>query len=150
MTKVKQKIGWTIAVLTGAFLLLQNAFFISDSCAKDLLIIANKDVPVDELKRADLESIFLGQKVKWGDGSKITFVLLRTESHETFLRENLRSTPAQYRQYWKKMIFTGKARAPKAFRSPEKLVEYIAGTSGTIGYIPSETYNDNVKIISVQ
>lgn len=148
--KQKTKNRWVAAaVIIGIFFLFQIAIF-SKVRAGDLVIIGSKDVPIDSLSRDEIKSIFLGEKVKWDKGGEITFVLLSTEVHEEFLKKYLESNSLQYRQYWKKMIFTGRAKSPKSFDSTEKLIEFISGTSGAVGYIPSEAQNDKVKTISVK
>jgi hypothetical protein len=48
------------------------------------------------------------------------------------------------------MIFTGRAKSPKAFNKPEELCDYVANTAGCIAYIPSKVYTDKVKTISVK
>lgn len=140
----------TRRIVTLLFLVLVCLICISVSYAADVLIIANKDVPADVLSKNEIRSIFLGEKTMWGKNRKITFVILKTAEHEMFLREYLGNTAAQYLNYWKKMVFTGKSKSPKAFRTAEKLINYVSEKTGTIGYIPSGAYNDKVKTISVK
>lgn len=146
MMKKKITIGCMAVGIIGISLFL----FIAASGSGDIVIVCSKDVPVNSLTKDEVKSIFLGEKVKWDDSHKITFVLLMTETHDRFLEKYLGTNPAQYLQYWKKMIFTGKAGSPKSFKEPDKLIEYIAGTEGAVGYVPSEAYNDKVKTISVR
>lgn len=131
----------------GMFFLLQNIVFVS--WAGEIIIIGNRDVPVSSLDISEIRSIFLGEKVKWDNNRKITFVILKTEAHEDFLSKYIRSTAAQYRNYWRRMVFTGKSRSPRSFKSPGRLLDYIANTSGSVSYIPSKAYRDKVKIILV-
>ncbi len=139
-----------IALFVGIFFLLHNIVFISVSRADEVAIIGNKDVPVNSLNTNDIRSIFLGEKIKWDNTQKITFVILKSKTHDNFLREYIGSTPAQYRNYWRKMVFTGKSRSPRAFKTPGKLIDYISGTSGSVGYINPDDYNDKIKIIPVE
>lgn len=135
-------------IFTGLLFLLQSAVFAPFSRAGDILIIANKDVPVSSLSNNEIKRIFLGQKVRWDDNRIITFVILKTEAHKDFLSRYIGNTPAQYRNYWKKMVFTGKSKSPKSFKKEDELIDYIANTSGAVGYIPAHVYQDKVKIIS--
>jgi ABC-type phosphate transport system substrate-binding protein len=143
----RQAVGKTAIFFS---LFFQLMVFPSLSEAQDVLVIANKDVPVDALSRNEIKSIFLGEKIKWNNDSKITFVILKTEVHDLFLKEYLGNTAAQYLNYWKKMVFTGKSKSPKSFSDTEKLIDYIAETGGAVGYLPASAYNDKVKIISVK
>ncbi len=140
----------TTMIVTIFLLILVYLICVSGSYAADVLMIANKDVPADALSKNEIRSIFLGEKTMWGNNQKITFVILKTAEHEVFLREYLGNTAAQYLNYWKKMVFTGKSKSPKSFRTAEKLVDYVSEKSGTVGYIPSGAYNDKVKTISVK
>lgn len=144
------KIGRISGLSLGIFFLFQTLAGMSVSRAQDVVIIANKDVPVSALSRSEIRSIFLGEKVRWENGRKITFVILKTDSHEDFLRTYVGNTPAQYRNYWKKMIFTGKSKAPKSFKTEEKVLEHVAETSGALGYVPPDALNDKVKAISIK
>lgn len=146
----KMRIRQTAVLAVTAFLLLQHVVFVQVSGAGDILIIANKDVSASELSRNEIRSIFLGEKIRWNDDRKMTFVILKTKEHDEFLRAYIGNTAAQYLNYWKKMVFTGKSKSPKAFDSPEKLLDYVAETQGAVGYIPSEAYNEKVKIISIK
>ncbi len=149
---MKDKAGKTglVAAVVGMVLFAGVAVFVHSSQADDILIIANKDIPVSSLTAEELKSIFLGEKVKWNDRQTVAFVLLMTDIHESFLKKYLGISSVQYSQYWKKMIFTGRAKSPKAFNKPEELCDYVANTSGCIGYVPSPICNDKVKTISVR
>jgi len=152
--KKKIRTGWHGPVPAWIFFLLLILFFVPLYGADEILIIGSKDIPADSVSRDEIRNIFLGEKVKWDNGEKISFVLLLTDVHEAFLKQYLGSTAAQYQNYWKKMIFTGKAKSPKSFSSPEKVIEYVTSTGGSIAYIPSAEYDkadkDKVKIISVR
>jgi len=149
MTKNKIKTG-IITLFAGMNFLIINGIFANLSYAGDIMVIGNKDVPVSELSINEIRSIFLGEKVKWNNDQAITFVILKTDLHDAFLKEYVGNTASQYRNYWRKMVFTGKSKSPKSFNTPEELIGYISDTRGAIGYIPSEAYQDKVKTISVK
>lgn len=133
------------------FLFMNGSFVLFSSAQGDIMIIANKDVPVSTLSKNEIRSIFLGEKVKWSNNQKIIFVILKSDVHNAFLKEYVGNTASQYRNYWRKMVFTGKSKSPKSFNNMDKLIRYIANTSGAIGYIPSQAYQEErVKTISVK
>lgn len=147
--KNKIKTG-IISIFIGMNFLLTNGIFANLSSAGDIMIIGNKDVPVSELSINEIRSIFLGEKVKWSNDQAIIFVILKTDLHDAFLKEYVGNTASQYRNYWRKMVFTGKSKSPKSFNTPEELIAYVSDTGGAIGYIPSEAYQEKVKKISVK
>lgn len=122
-----------------------------------IVIIANKNLPLNELTHTDLQNIFLGKQVHWNNGERIEFVVLDKSGqtgniHESFTRNYLRKSASQYLNYWKKMVFTGKGNPPKSFNNENGLVDYVGSTKGSIGYISSQTAQgdaENVKIIRV-
>jgi ABC-type phosphate transport system substrate-binding protein len=120
----------------------------------DVVIIGNQTVPEKPLSTTDVQNIFLGKKTKL-NSTKITFVILKAgEVHERFLKEYLSRTPSQYTKYWKKMVFTGKGKAPKAFATEADLVEYVEKTEGAIGYVglstAQETQSQDIHQLIVQ
>jgi len=128
-------IGMSFVLLVSVF--VQSAF--TDAQAADVVIIGNKDIPESSLSKTDIQNIFLGKKTKLGS-TKIAFVILKSgDVHENFLKVYLSRTPAQYKKYWKKIVFTGKGKAPKSLKTEEALVEHVKNTEGAIGYIGSDT-----------
>ena len=146
--KITRLIVLILAAFTGMFILCPIAGFVHDASA-GVVVICNKNVPVDSLDKKEIKKIYLGDKTRWSDDKKIIFVALDSgEEHKTFLKKYVGKSSSQFRNYWKKKVFTGKGKAPKSFRQMEGLLEYVAGTEGAIGYISSELTDDNVKIIS--
>jgi ABC-type phosphate transport system substrate-binding protein len=151
----KIRVLWVIIGLPLIFLgsVFVQAVFPNEQTA-GIVIIGNNNIPESSLSKTDIQNIFLGKKTKL-DGAKITFVILKEgDVHESFLKEYLSRTPAQYKKYWKKIVFTGKGKAPKTFKTEEALVEYVKNTEGAIGYIGSETAqtveSDSLQQITVQ
>jgi ABC-type phosphate transport system substrate-binding protein len=119
--------------------------------AGDYVVITNKDVSASSLSKSELQSIFLGERTKWDDGKHINIVILaQGDVHKSFLQDIVEKTPSQYESFWKKLIFTGKATAPKSLDSIEKIVEYVAGQQGAIGYVSVGQANGSVKIITIK
>lgn len=117
--------------------------------AQQTLVICNKSVSQDTLNSTDIQQIFLGRKTRWPDDQNVNFVVMKEgEVHTEFLRDYVAKTPSQYQIFWKKMIFTGQAKAPITVDSPEEVLGYVSSTPGAIGYVPSDIKHDQVKVIS--
>lgn len=147
-----------LVVFTGLLLVLLGNVFVQSASPDEqmagVVIIGNKNIPESSLSKMDIQNVFLGKKTKLG-GTKITFVILKSgDVHESFLKEYLSRTPSQYNKYWKKMIFTGKGKAPKVFETEEALVEYVKASEGAIGYISPDTAQhiegDNLHQFTIQ
>jgi ABC-type phosphate transport system substrate-binding protein len=114
----------------------------------EVLIITHPDTPISSLKKKDVKDIFTGKKTRWG-GEKIVIATLRdSEVHGEFLRLFVKKTPPQFKNFWRRKVFTGEGKIPKSFKSEAQLAAYVAATKGAIGYISAPT-NKPVKIISI-
>jgi len=121
------------------------------SLASDVVIIANKNVPVSTLASNDIKQIFLGRKTTWDNGVKIIFVVQdRTDASDSFLKTYIMKNAYQYDIFWKKQVFTGKGKAPISFSSDQELVQFVSETPNSIGYVSIGIDTGKVKTIPVQ
>lgn len=128
-------------------------FFIFPSLimAGEIIVIANKNVPESQLTKDDVKAIYLGEKTKWSNDTKVTFVVLKTtEDQEKFMKDFVGKTPSQFNNFWKQQVFTGKGKIPDAFDDVKALLDFVAKTDGAIAYISSDAPADNVKKIVVK
>lgn len=115
----------------------------------EVVIIANNNVSLESLNKEDVQKIFLGKMVKWPDNSSIRFATVNSDSHQEFLETYINRSTSQFRNYWRKMVFTGKGQKPKAFETDQELVQFVSETSGAIGYVGANAALNNVKTITV-
>lgn len=112
------------------------------------LFIVNSSVSVNALDPDSLKNIYLGNKAQWPDGTKIIPVMLeRGPVHESFIKDVVKKSLAQFSSYWQQAVFTGKGQPPKSFATEAELVSYVAKTRGAIGYIGPSTAHEGVKVI---
>lgn len=118
--------------------------------AQDVVLVANKDVRISEIRDAELRAIFTGEKTRFADGSHAVPVTLKGgPAHEVFLRNHLGENPDQFRAQWRKAVFTGQGAMPRAFASESALLEYVAITPGAIGYVSRSSSQDGVKFLDL-
>ena len=135
------KVFFTVACLF--FLLLPRIE------AKAVVIIANKSANIEKISKDDLKKIYLGRKKKLSgiDIKPMDFV----DGHKlskSFRKRILRKNPAQYRQYWARLLFTGKAKPPTASIEEETdMIDYVKDNERAIGYILKKPLPDGVKAI---
>jgi len=119
--------------------------------AGEVIVIANKNVPDSQLTKDEVKAIFLGEKTKWSNDSKVSFVVLKTpEDQEKFMKDYVGKSPSQFNNFWKQQVFTGKGKMPEAFDDVKALLDYVAKTDGAIAYISSDAPVDNVKKVEVK
>lgn len=135
----------------GIFLLLFCGLgcLVAGYALAEVVVIANKGVSQDSLTKDEIKNIFLGKMVKWPDNSSIHFVTSKADVHGAFLKMYINRSTSQFRNYWRKMVFTGKGQKPKAFQSDEELIQYVSETQGAIGYVGKDAALKNVKTITV-
>lgn len=135
-----------LAILFVSFFL---PLFSNSAFAETTIVICNKDISESSLDKANIIKVFLGKKTEWNDGQKIHFaVMKKSETHKAFLSQYIGKTSSQFRNYWRKRVFTGKGRAPQKMDSVETMIKFVKETSGAIGYIPANAFNDSVKKLS--
>lgn len=139
-----------VPLMVALAIMIVNCLFASVSYAAEVVIIANTSVGDATLTKKGIRDIYLGKQVKWADGSKIYLsALKKSDIHKKFTKNYLSKNPAQFRMYWKKMVFTGKGRAPESYKSEADILKYVAETEGAIGYISSGISPEKVKLITV-
>ena len=116
----------------------------------DLVIIVNPDVQSAVLK-ADLRRIYLNRKKRWPSGRGIeTATLADGPLHRMFLEAYVGKSAAQFKTYWKRVIFTGKGSPPRTFESEGELIAFVAETPGAIGYVSKGAALDGVRVVAVE
>ncbi|MEZ4527839.1 MAG: substrate-binding domain-containing protein [Desulfobacterales bacterium] len=122
----------------------------------EILIVANKDVPETALNVQEVQEIFLGKRVQWRDNSRIRFVTVGDSGiHGLFLKEYVKLSEADWKIYWKRMVFTGRGLPPATIATEAEVIAFVAETKGAVGYVssdglPEKSEKDSVKIIDVR
>eukprot|EP00767_Chilomastix_cuspidata_P007817 gnl/Chilomastix_cuspidata/8673.p2 GENE.gnl/Chilomastix_cuspidata/8673~~gnl/Chilomastix_cuspidata/8673.p2 ORF type:complete len:142 (+),score=6.68 gnl/Chilomastix_cuspidata/8673:61-486(+) len=124
--------------------------FASYSAAQEILVVVNKGVPESSLSKDELKRIYLGKMSRWNNGDKVNFCLIKTDLLEDFTNQYLGYTAVNYFKYWKKLVFTGKGSMPPFYDKDENVVNFVANTKGAIGFVPSDSNTDSVKVINVE
>jgi ABC-type phosphate transport system substrate-binding protein len=138
-----------VVMIKRVFALLLFFSWATFSAFPDVLIITNPATELSSLKKKEVRDIFTGKKTRWnGSGKIIIAVLENSRVHKEFLWQFVRKTPSQFKNYWRRKVFTGEGKLPKSFRSEAELVEFVARTKGAVGYISSPT-SRNVRAISI-
>jgi ABC-type phosphate transport system substrate-binding protein len=121
----------------------------SSASAQDVVLVANKNVQISAISISDLRAIFTGVKTRFSDGSHAVPVILKGgPAHEVFVKNYCREDPNEFRDQWRKAIFTGQGSMPRAFDSESALLQYVATTPGAIGYVSRISSQDDVKSLT--
>ena len=114
-------------------------------------VIANPSVKPQSISADDLKRVFLGVSRSLADGSRVQPVLAKSgPAHEAFIKSYLGKSDAALQTYYRCLVFTGKGLMPKTVNSDAEMVEYVAKTTGAIGYVSAGADSKGVKTLQVE
>ena len=112
-----------------------------------IVVVVNKNNPVDNISSSTLARIYKGRVLKWADGEQIVVVdrPVRSETRARFYSEILRTEPT------KKFYEPGVPIPFRAIqiRSDEALVAFIRRVRNSVSYVSLSSVDDRVKILKI-
>ena len=120
--------------------------------AADIAIVANQDVPIDNLTFAELRKIVLGDRQFWSSNLRVTLLIRAPGARErdVMLKSVLQMSEAQFRQYWIGKVFRAEsASAPKAVVSNEILLSLVNDIPGSVGFVDASQVPKDWKVVRV-
>ncbi len=120
------------------------------SAYSQVAVIAHPSVPIDQIERTELEDFYTGDIRKWSNGEPvIVFDLkLKSDVKKTFYSFLGKST-SRMKSIWMKNMLSGEGNPPEALKTEEDLLEKVAATPGSIGFISETKANGSVKVLIV-
>jgi len=137
----KLKTKACMALLIGLCLLTASGY----SRAEFSVVVSNLNN--NELSRTLIRKLFLGKRSGFADGSP-AIAMAQDEHSEIAQHFNfmvLNRSPQQYKAYWARMTFTGKAYPPEQAYSDAEVIELIKGNPSIISYIRTSSLTSDVK-----
>lgn len=115
-------------------------------------LIANPEVPAENLTRSVVRSIFSMRMTSWPSGMPIRVFVLgdKNNLHASFSKRILGVFPHQLRRAWNRQIFSGTGQAPEKVESEREMLDKVARTPGAIGYISEEMINEQIRTLAVE
>jgi ABC-type phosphate transport system substrate-binding protein len=128
--------------------------FIAAACvpiATATEIIVNKSVPNADYSAMDVRAIFTMQKRSWSNNRQIKVYRLADSHplHKDFVKNSLYMFPHQIRRIWDRMTYSGTGVVPIELESEQEMIEKIAHTPDSIGYLQSKPDNENIRSFEV-
>jgi len=121
-----------------------------------IAVVVHKDNPLAELSRSELAKIFLGKRSfwPWGQASDTCDLVEpgldgQKTSRAVFSRRYLHKDLMILKNYWIKMIFSGKGHPPARFSDAEDVINFVSGKKNRIGYLPVDKVSDKVKVLKI-
>lgn len=115
-------------------------------------VIISPDVKQEAVTANVLRAIFSMRLKTWSDGKLIRVYVLPDdhELHQIFSKETLNVFPYQLRATWDRLVFSGTGQAPTTVSSNEEMLQKIASTPGSIGYVKTTLINDDVHVLQIR
>lgn len=112
-------------------------------------IVVNKSVSASGFSKADIRAIFTMQKRFWSNNAQIKVYTLPDSSplHKSFIKDKLQMFPHQIRKIWDRMTFSGTGMTPIELDSEEEMIDKIATTPNSIGYLDDKPNNENIRVV---
>jgi ABC-type phosphate transport system substrate-binding protein len=107
---------------------------------------------VDDVSRAELRRILLGERTHWSNGRRITLVMMPPGQPErkAVLREVCQMSEADYNNHMLHGLFTGEVFvSPKTLATPVGVRKFVFNVPGAIGYLRLADVDRSVKIVRV-
>lgn len=114
-----------------------------------VVVIANRQAPVDKVDADQATQIFLKQVQTWPDGKTIQPIdiqegaPLRAEFYSKITGRSL----GQLRSYWARQAFTGMGFPPKQVATAEDVTKLVQNTPGAVGYVSKKDADAQVKVL---
>lgn len=115
-------------------------------------IVVNQSVPVQEISLNKVRAIFTMRQRFWSSGEQIKVFTLADVNpiHKTFSKNKLQMFPHQLRRVWDRLVFSGTGQAPVTLDDEQQMLDKIANTPHSIGYLNSEQENEKIRTIVSQ
>jgi ABC-type phosphate transport system substrate-binding protein len=115
-------------------------------------VVVNKSVSTSGYSKADIRAIFTMQKRRWSNNRQIKVYTLPDSNplHKDFVKNNLNMLIYHVRKVWDRMTYSGTGAAPIELESEQEMIDKIATTPDSIGYINSKPDNENIRSFDYQ
>jgi phosphate transport system substrate-binding protein len=117
-----------------------------------LAIVVNRANPVDGLSSSELREIFLGDRLHWANGWRITPVMRESGMPErnAVLHNVCRMTEKEFKYHYIHGLYTGSILiSPKTLSSSSGVRKFILNVPGSIGYLRVSEVDESLKVLSI-
>ncbi|MET0322624.1 MAG: hypothetical protein ABW069_18020 [Duganella sp.] len=109
----------------------------------EVVVIVSQKNPASRMFSEQASQFFLGKSNLFTPVDLPESSAVRSE----FYKKVADKDTAQVKALWSKLVFTGKATAPKEYASAAEVKKAVAADPKAIGYIEKSAVDDTVKVI---
>lgn len=117
--------------------------------AETLVVVVNKNNPVEELTKSEVIDIFMGKYIAYPNGNSASPLELEDphEIKKVFYQRLIGRSLASVNSYWARLKFTGHARKAETLASEDEVIAVINSTNSAIGYISTSKLTSDLKVV---
>jgi ABC-type phosphate transport system substrate-binding protein len=115
----------------------------------DVVVIANKNNPVQTLKKSVLVRYFLKKTTSWDNGTRVVPIDLTVSDpvRQEFSEGILQKSPHEVEEYWIAESLTGGKSAPEIVSDSALVKKRVAADAGALGYVDKAQVDETVKVV---
>ena len=133
-----------------ALLLLLGLILVTSTLNGQVAIIANKDVPVENISKTKLIDLYTRDIRMWSDqlDVKVFDLELKNDTKRVFYKFIGKSS-SRMKSIWLRKKLAGECEPPRFVESEAVMLQCVAETQGAVGFIPVEKVTSDVKILLI-
>lgn len=122
---------------------------ITCECLADLVVIANKEMPISSLTQDEIYRIYLGKTKFLSNGVKVIPVdqAIGSAAREKFYSTVIKKSDPEVKSYWSRVIFTGQGYPPIQESDDRAVKDLVAKNPNCMGYVDRSVVDSNVKVL---
>lgn len=110
----------------------------------ELVIVVNPQNDIKSMSSTQAAQYFLGGSVQFTPLEQASGSPIRLE----FYKKVLEKEPPQVQAIWARIVFTGKGKPPREYKTSEEIKKAIRENINGIGYIEKSAVDDSVKVVA--
>jgi len=115
--------------------------------AQPISVVVSKNFDVADLSKFQVKRIFLSITNKV-DSNKVKVYEIKNTSYKKEFYQNVSGKSlGQLRSYWARLIFTGKAQAPKQLQDVKELIAKMQEDNRVISYVLSSQITSDMRVL---
>ena len=113
--------------------------------AAELAIVINPKNDTKTMSSSQVAQFFLGGSVQFTPLEQASGSPIRLE----FYKKVLEKEPPQVQAIWARIVFTGKGKPPREYKTSDEVKKAIQDNVNAIGYIEKSAVDDSVKVVAI-
>ncbi|MBX2879046.1 MAG: hypothetical protein KTR32_03890 [Granulosicoccus sp.] len=107
----------------------------------------NINTDIQSMTHDQIRDLFTGKSRRMPNGKRAALASFNPEA-SFFNQRLLQMTDADVAAVWSRLRFSGRTPPPRAFDTPQQVVNFVARTPNALAYLPASAARADVRVIS--